>query len=74
MQQKCSIVTQEVKKCKACLNFDGSKMQKEKHFEQPYASVTSWSPIQLALAIATTNNWKSAQVDHVLAFPQAPSE
>ena len=74
MRRKRDIKTQEVKKLKARLNFDGSRMRRGEHYDQSYAPVTSWSSIRLALAIATANNWVSTQVDYVMAFPQVPSE
>ena len=74
MRRKRDIKTQEVKKWKARLNFDGSRMRRGEHYDQSYAPVTSWSSIRLALAIATANDWVSSQVDYVMAFPQAPSE
>ena len=74
MRRKRDIKTQELKKWKARLNFDGSQMQKGEPYDHLYAPVTLWSSIRLALTIATTNNWVSTQVDYVMAFPQAPSE
>ena len=74
MRRKRDIKTQEVKKWKARLNFDGSQMRRGEHYNQSYAPVASWGSIRLALAIATANNWASTQVDYVMAFPQAPSE
>ena len=74
MHRKRDIATQQIKKWKARLNFDGSSMKKGVHYEQSYAPVASWSSIRLALAIATAHNWASTQVDYVLAFPQAPVE
>ena len=74
MHRKCDIATQQIKKGKACLNFDGSSMKKGVHYEHSYAPVVSWGSIQLALAIAMAHNWVSTQVDYVLAFPQAPVE
>ena len=74
MRRKRDIKTQKVKKWRARINFDGSRMRKRVHYDQSYAPITSWSSIQLALAIGTANNWVSTQVDYVMAFPQAPSE
>ena len=74
MRRKCDIKTQEVKKWKARLNLDGSRMRRGEHYNQSYALVASWSSIRLALAIATANDWVLTQVDYVMAFPQAPSE
>ena len=74
MRRKRDIKTQEVKKWEARLNFDGSRMRRGEHYDQSYAPIASWGSIQLALAIATANNWVSTQVDYVMAFPQAPTE
>ena len=45
MRRKCDIKAQEVKKWKARLNFDGSRMQRGEHYDQSYAPVASWSSI-----------------------------
>ena len=70
MCRKCDIATQQIKKWKARLNFDGSSMKNGVHYDYSYAPVASWDSIRLALAIATAHNWVSTQVDYVLAFPQ----
>ena len=41
MHQKCDIATQQIKKWKGHLNFDGSSMRKGIHYEQSYAPVAS---------------------------------
>ena len=74
MRRKRDIATQQIKKWKARLNFDGSSMKKGVHYDYSYAPVASWGSIRLALAIATAHKWVSMQVDYVLAFPQAPVE
>ena len=74
MRRKRDIATQQIKKWKARLNFDGSSMKKGVHYDYSYAPMVSWGSIRLALAIATAHNWVSTQVDYVLAFPQAPVE
>ena len=74
MHRKRDIATQQIKKWKAQLNFDGSSMKKGVHYDYSYAPVASWGSIRLALAIATAHNWVSTQVDYVLAFTQAPVE
>ena len=76
MRRRRDIATQQIKKWKARLNFDGSSIKKGVHYDYSYAPVASWGSIQLALAIATAHNWVSTQVDYVLllAFPQAPVE
>ena len=45
MRRKRDIRTQEVKKWKARLNYDGSRMRRGEHYDQLYAPVASWSSI-----------------------------
>ena len=72
MKRKRDIKTQKVKKYKARLNIDGSRMIKGKHYDQTYSPVASWNSIRLLLTMVATQNWKTRQLDYVLAFPQAP--
>ena len=44
------------------------------HYDQTYAPVASWETIRLLLTMVLKNNWKTRQLDYVLAFPQAPAE
>jgi hypothetical protein len=74
MKRKRDIKTREVKKYKARLNIDGSRMKEGIHYDQTYAPVASWNSIRLLLTLAATHNWKTTQIDYVLAFPQAPCE
>ena len=74
MKRKRDIKSRKVKKWKARLNIDGSKMIKGKHYEQNYAPVASWNSIRTMLALTAVNNWHTTQIDYVLAFPQAPVE
>ena len=74
MRRKRDIKTKEVKKYKARLNIDGSKMIKGEHYDQTYAPVASWKFIRLLLTLVAKYNWHSRQLDYVLAFPQAPVE
>ena len=74
MKRKRDIVTQQVKKYKARLNIDGSRMKHGIHYEQTYAPVASWMSVKLLLALSTLHDWHSVQIDYVLAFPQAPVE
>jgi Reverse transcriptase (RNA-dependent DNA polymerase) len=43
-----------------------------KHFDNTYAPALSWSTIRLFLILVIINQWKSRQIDFVLAYPQAP--
>ncbi len=74
MKRKRGIRTRMIKKYKARLNVDGSRMKKGIHYDLTYSPVASWSSIRLILALAATHNWYTKQIDYVLAFPQAPVE
>jgi hypothetical protein len=74
MKRKRDIKTREIKKWKARLNVDGSRMQKGKHCWETYALVASWQSIRLLLTMSALHNWHAVQLDFALAFPQAPVE
>ena len=74
MKRKRDIRTRAIKKYKARLNVDGSRMKKGIHYDLTYSPVAAWSSIRLILALAATHNWYTKQIDYVLAFPQAPVE
>ena len=72
MKRKRDIKTRKVKKYKARLNVDGSRMKQGIHYDQSYAPVASWRSIRLLLILIAQFGWHSKQLDYVLAFPQAP--
>lgn len=74
IRRKRDIMTRKVKKYKARLNIDGSRMKPGIHYGQTYAPVASWLSIRLLLTLAARYNWYTVQIDYVLAFPQAPVE
>ena len=74
MKRKRDIRTRKVKKYKARLNIDGSRMQYGKHYDQTYAPVASWNSIRTLLILSALFSWHTRQIDYVLAFPQAPVE
>ena len=74
MKRKRDVKSRKVKKHKARLNIDGSRMQHGKHCEQTYAPVASWNSMRLLLAMVVRHKWKTKQLDCVFAFPQAPVE
>ena len=74
MRRKRDIKTRTVKKYKARLNIDGSRMKRGIDYDETYAPVASWKTIRLLLTLALSNNWHTRQLDYVLAFPQAPVE
>ena len=71
-KRKRDIRTQEVKKHKARMNFDGSRMVQGKHYDQTYSPVASWNAIRLLLTMVAAEKWETRQLDYVQAFPQAP--
>jgi hypothetical protein len=74
MKRKRDIMTCKVKKWKARLNIDGSKMRQGIDYQETYAPVASRNSIQLLLTLTAVHGWHSTQLDYVLAFPQAPVE
>ena len=74
LRRKRNSKTGEIKKYKARLNIDGSRMKKGIHYDQTYAPVATWQSIRLVLTMAAVHGWHTKQLDYVLAFPQAPVE
>jgi hypothetical protein len=74
MRRKRDIKTRQIKKYKARLNIDGSKMKQGVHYDQTYAPVASWNSIRTLLIMSALHGWHTRQIDYVLAFPQAPVE
>jgi hypothetical protein len=65
--------TGNIKKYKARCNINGSRMRYGEHYEQTYAPVAGWTAIRMILALVLLNGWHTAQLDYVLAYPQAPA-
>jgi hypothetical protein len=74
MKRKRRLRAREVYKYKARLNLDGSQMLPGNEYDLTYAPVASWESVRILLALALHCNWKTKQLDYVLAFPQAPVE
>lgn len=84
MRRKRDIKTGKIKKYKARLNIDGSKMVKDLHYDQTYSPVASWNSVRMLLTmtavhnwhtkISAVHNWHTKQIDFVQAFAQAPVE
>ena len=74
MRRKRDIRTRQVKKYKARLNIDGSRMRHGQHYDQTYAPVATWNSIRTLMIMSALHNWHTRQIDYVLAFPQAPVE
>jgi hypothetical protein len=74
MKRKRDIKTRQVKKYKARLNIDGSRMKYGEHYELTYAPVASWNSVRMLLTLSAIHGWHTTQLDYVLAYPQAPVE
>ena len=74
MRRKHDQVTGKVRKYKARLNIDGSRMRKGVDYSETYAPVTTWATVRLMLILLLVHGWHSCQIDYVSAFPQAPIE
>ena len=72
MRRKRDIATRKIKKYKARLNIDGSRMTKGIHYDESYAPVASWNAIRFLLTMTAVHGWHTKQLDYVAAFPQAP--
>ena len=70
--RKQDILTQEIKKHKAHLAFDGSRMREGEDYDKDYAPVPSWMSICLPLTFVVAFGWQTQQVDYVAAYTQAP--
>ena len=69
---KRDILTREIKKYKARLAFNGSRMREGEDYDKTYAPVASWMSIQLLLTFVVAFGWHTQQVDYVAAYTQAP--
>ena len=70
--RKRDILTREIKKHKARLAFDGSRMREGEDYDKSYAPVASWMSIHLRLTFVAAFGWQTQQVDYVTAYTQAP--
>ena len=65
------IQTCKIKKYKARLVFDGSRMREREDYDKTYAPVASWMSIRLLLTLVVAFGWHTQQVDYVAAYTQA---
>ena len=72
MRRKRDVKTGTIRKYKARLNIDGSRMKKGRDYDLTYAPVATWNAIRLVLTMVILNKWHTVQLDYVAAFPQAP--
>ena len=74
MRRKRDAKTGGIKKYKARLNIDGSRMRKGEHYDKTYSPVASWNSVRMLLTMTALHNWHTKQIDFVQAFAQAPIE
>ena len=74
MRRKRDIKTRAIKKYKARLNVDGSRMRRGVDYDETYSPVATWRTIRLLMTLSALHGWHTRQLDYVLAFPQAPME
>ena len=70
--RKRDMLTREIKKYKARLAFDGSRMREGEDYDKTYAPVASWMSMRLLLIFILAFGWHTQQVDYVAACTQAP--
>ena len=71
MRRVRDLVTNGVRKFKARINLDGSKQVFGKDYTETYSPVVNWIFIRFLFILALLNNWHTAQIDFVMAYPQA---
>jgi hypothetical protein len=74
MRRKRDVMTGAIKKYKARLNIDGSRMRHGVHYDETYAPVASWNSVRMLLTLTVVHGWHTKQIDYVQAFAQAPVE
>ena len=74
MRRKHDATTGAIKKYKARLNIDGSRMRKGMHYDMTYSPVASWNSVRMLLTLTAMHGWYTKQIDFVQAFAQAPIE
>jgi hypothetical protein len=68
MRRKRDARTGEIKKYKARLNIDGSRMKYGEHYNETYSPVASWNSVRMLLTMTAVHGWYTKQID----FVQAP--
>jgi hypothetical protein len=74
MRRKRDAKDGSIKKYKARLNIDGSRMKRGEHYNETYAPVASWNSVRMLLTMTVAHGWHTKQIDFVQAFAQAPVE
>ena len=62
IKRKRHIMTRNIKRSKARLNVDGSRMTKRVHYDKVYAPDASWTSIRLLLTMIVLHNWTTKNI------------
>ncbi|KAL7523209.1 hypothetical protein ACHAWF_000425, partial [Thalassiosira exigua] len=62
MRRKCDLITNEIKKYKACLNVHGDKQTYGVNCFETYAPVVTWFAIRLMIVFGITFGWTLKQI------------
>ena len=71
MRRKRDVRSGAIKKYKARLNIDGSRMKHGVRFDETYSPVASWNSVRMLLTLTAVHGWHTKQIDFVQAFAQA---
>ena len=71
MARRRELMTNVIKKWKARLNLGGHRMIEGLDYDMTWSPVVSWPTIRTALVFFLLNDWVTAQLDLVLAYPHA---
>ena len=74
MKRERDARTCSIKKHKARLNIDGSRMRTGEHYDMSYAPVAYWNSVRMLLTLMALHGWTTKQIDFVQASAQAPIE
>jgi hypothetical protein len=74
MRRKRDAKDGSIKKYKARLSIDGSRMKRGEHYDETYAPVASWNSVRMLLTMTVLHRWHTKQIDFVQVFAQAPVE
>jgi hypothetical protein len=74
MKRKRRLTTNEVYKYKARLNVHGGQQELGVNYWETYDPVVTWALTRLLQVLTLIYDWKTVQIDFVLAYPQAEVE
>ena len=69
LRRKRDMKTGTIKKNRACMIMDGSRMQQGVQYDHSYAQVASWNSIRLLLTMKAVYGWHTKQLVNGVVFP-----